>query len=99
MSVNVRKLAQGSLAVNLSGATAQPNGSYSADLATWQYAVQYAILQEIKKLNALLACPNFIGIPQTLKRIEQATLPRFKCCGSPVRGNYHKVSCPKRRKK
>jgi len=64
-----------------------------------QVALLIAIRDELKTLNQLLACPNFTGIPHTLKRIEQSTLPRFKCCGSPTRGKYHKVSCPTRKSK
>lgn len=46
----------------------------SGKIATWD-AVKIAVLMDIRdelqKMNALLHCPNFVGIPQTLKRIDR----------------------------
>ncbi len=42
----------------------------------WQYvpiAILMDIRDELQKLNTLLACPNFPGIPQTLRDIKRAT--------------------------
>jgi hypothetical protein len=41
-------------------------------------AVMMDIRDELKQLNRLLACPNFIGIPATLHRIELNTRKRRK---------------------
>lgn len=48
----------------------------TADGHTWSVdRIQIILLQEIrdelKKLNALLNCPNFVGIPGTLKGIRR----------------------------
>lgn len=40
-----------------------------------QLAVLMDIRDELKKLNALLGCQNFIGIPTTLRSIRRA-MPR-----------------------
>jgi hypothetical protein len=46
---------------------------YNASIDRWQLAMSYAILQELKKLNELLHCENFTGIPRTLKQIRAHT--------------------------
>ena len=45
-------------------------------IASWEkvsIAVLMDIRRELRALNALLACPNFTGIPRTLKRISANT--------------------------
>lgn len=42
-------------------------------------AVLMDIRDELQTLNRLLACPNFVGIPATLRRIDRNTAkPRKK---------------------
>lgn len=62
----------GELNISLSGARVD-NGSKTASIEQWQYVLQLRILEELKTLNRLLACPNFIGIPKTLREIMRAT--------------------------
>ncbi len=38
-----------------------------------QCALLMDLRDELKRLNALLHCPNFTGIPQTLHKIERNT--------------------------
>ena len=38
-----------------------------------QTALLYAIARELQTLNLLLQCPNFIGIPESLKEIAKNT--------------------------
>lgn len=45
------------------------NGLHSMEGA--QLAVLQDLRDELKKLNTLLACPNFIGIPKTLRDIKR----------------------------
>jgi hypothetical protein len=53
------------------------SGSYSYDQA--QLAVLMDIRDELHRLNALLHCHSFVGIPNTLKRISRNTAkPRKK---------------------
>lgn len=40
--------------------------------------VMEQIRDELKQLNSLLACPNFTGIPSTLKRISRNTAKTTK---------------------
>lgn len=43
---------------------------------TWErvgVAVLMDIRDELKRLNGLLSCPNFTGIPSTLRRISRNT--------------------------
>lgn len=52
--------------------TVAPNtsGIFSHEAA--QLAVLQDIRDEMQQLNRLLACPNFIGIPKTLRDIKRA---------------------------
>ena len=50
------------------------NGNASFDAA--QLAVLMDIRDELKRMNSLLWCRNFTGIPQTLKAIERQTKKR-----------------------
>jgi hypothetical protein len=46
------------------------------EMGTWErvsIALLMDIRRELKILNRLLACPNFLGIPHTLKRIATNT--------------------------
>ena len=62
----------GELNITLSGAS-DVDGSKTASIEQWQYVLQLRILKELKTLNQLLACPNFTGIPKTLREIKRAT--------------------------
>ena len=64
--------------VDLSSINRKPTGSYTGNTESWQVVLSFAILQELKTLNRLLACPNFTGIPQTLRKIERNTKPKRK---------------------
>lgn len=48
----------------------------NGDIGTWE-RVQIAVLMDVRRelqtLNRLLACPNFISIPATLRQIQQNT--------------------------
>lgn len=47
-----------------------------ANSFTWETVgveVLMDIRRELKRLNALLACPNFVGIPETLRGIRRNT--------------------------
>lgn len=52
------------------------------NIETWErvaIAALYDIRDELKTLNRLLACPNFVGIPETLRQIKRnTTKPRKK---------------------
>lgn len=54
------------------------NGRVSWDQI--KVAVLMDIRDELQTLNRLLACPNFTGIPRTLKRISSntANLPKVR---------------------
>jgi hypothetical protein len=71
--LRARDLWDGDLNILLSGAHIDNNGSKTASIEQWQYVLQLRILEELKTLNRLLACPNFTGIPQTLREIKRAT--------------------------
>jgi hypothetical protein len=61
----------------------RPAGNGSVE--TWeqaQVAVLMDIRDELKRLNGLLACPNFIGIPATLRSIDRkVTKPKRRKAG------------------
>jgi hypothetical protein len=63
---------------NVGWEVAGPDGS----MPTWErvsIAVLMDIRDELQKLNGLLHCPNFTGIPATLRRISYNThRPRRK---------------------
>lgn len=46
-------------------------GDFNCDQA--QLAVLMDIRRELKRMNRLLHCPNFTGIPATLRRISRNT--------------------------
>lgn len=46
------------------------------NIGTWErvgIAVMMDIRDELKQLNRLLSCPNFLGIPGSLRQIEKNT--------------------------
>jgi hypothetical protein len=43
-----------------------------------QVAALLSIRDELRKLNTLLHCPNFTGIPQTLRDIKKNTTKRSR---------------------
>ena len=49
------------------------DGSVTGPTDSWQLVALHEILQELKKLNAVLACPRFMGIPTQLGKIETNT--------------------------
>lgn len=59
--------------------TENPAGDFNVginDDGTWptaaaQIAILADIRRELRKLNQLLACPNTLGIPRTLKSIDR----------------------------
>ena len=56
-------------------AVAEENGQ----IESWEpvvVAVLMDIRRELKSLNRLLACDNFLSIPSTLRRIQRNTLRR-----------------------
>ncbi len=71
--VNVAKLLKGGLSINLSGITTEADGTHVAPTEKWQLVALVGIYKELQKLNQLLACPNFTGIPQTLRDIKRGT--------------------------
>lgn len=62
--------------LRLNTATVHPNGGLSGPTDMWQLVVLNEILQELRKLNALLHCSNFTGIPKTLNAINRNTRKR-----------------------
>ena len=59
--------------------TKKKNGSLCYSLDTIQTAILMDIRDELRDLNHLLRCPNFIGIPTTLQDIKRnTTKPRRK---------------------
>ena len=50
-----------------------------------QLAVLMDLRDELKWLNDLLHCSNFVGIPQTLRMIQQHTKPKPKPKKKPIR--------------
>jgi hypothetical protein len=54
------------------------NGVVSHTYEGLTLAVLCSIRDELRRLNALLNCPNFTGIPATLRKIERNTKPAPK---------------------
>lgn len=50
------------------------NGKYTNDQVT--LAVLMDIREQLATLNRLLACPNFTGIPETLRQIRRNTIKK-----------------------
>jgi hypothetical protein len=71
--VKVSKMLVGGLDINLSGIDKQASGGYSAATEKWQLVALVGIFQELQTLNKLLACPNFTGVPATLRAIKRQT--------------------------
>jgi len=62
---------------NIDWMVADQDGS----IPSWErvsIAVLMDIRSELRTLNRLLACPNFIGIPVTLRSIRKNTAPKRK---------------------
>jgi len=53
------------------GGTARDGKIYDVTFAGKQLAVLMDIRDELQKLNTLLGCPNFVGIPRTLRTISR----------------------------
>ena len=58
---------------NLTAGTKQRDGTNTVPTLTVQCALLMDLRDELKKLNALLCCHNFIEIPHTLKAIKRNT--------------------------
>lgn len=52
------------------------DGSSTTD--TWQLAVLLSIRDELRRLNAVLHCSNFLDIPHKLERIKRNTTKKRK---------------------
>lgn len=64
------------------------DGTLSVDRI--QALIMSDVLRELRTLNALLACPNFIGIPSMLKRISRNTAKPRKRRSKANRGGNQK---------
>ncbi len=65
------------LNVSLPSCVKNFDGGHTMSNEDWQMVIQVRTLRELEKLNRLLACPNFIGIPKTLRKIaKNTTKPR-----------------------
>lgn len=51
----------------------KPSGGLTGPNDAWQLVALYEILVELRKLNSLLHCSNFVGIPTTLRKIQANT--------------------------
>jgi hypothetical protein len=71
--VRVNDLHNSDFNISLKGAARRPDGGHFMGTEQWQLVLQVRILRELEKLNALLACPNFTGMPQTLRDIKRHT--------------------------
>lgn len=65
----VNDLANDALNISLESYKSPADGVHTLSHEDWQRVIQVRILRELKKLNALLACPNFTGIPLILVAI------------------------------
>ena len=54
------------------------NDDGTANTDTLQLAMLLAIRDELRRLNAVLQCPNFIAVPSKLDKIERNTRKRRK---------------------
>lgn len=63
---------RGDLNVSLPSYKSTGEGSFSLNHEDWATVHQSKILAELRTLNTLLACPNFIGIPKSLREIKRA---------------------------
>lgn len=59
--------------LNIADVEVKSDGSHSATTEKWQLVVLFGIYQELKRLNTLLHCSNFVGIPGTLRAIRKNT--------------------------
>jgi hypothetical protein len=50
-----------------------PDGTVTATIDRIQAVLLWEVRQELKQLNRLLHCPNFTGLPATLRRIARNT--------------------------
>lgn len=60
------------------GVTVNDDGTQSADTDTIIMCMLATIRDELRRLNNVLQCPNFIGVPSKLDRIERNTRKRRK---------------------
>jgi hypothetical protein len=65
--------------MNIGALKRTPEGGFTGPDAAWQLVALYEILLELRKLNALLHCRNFVDVPRTLRGIQANTAtPRKK---------------------
>jgi len=60
------------------GITVEDDGSQTADTDTIIMCMLATIRDELRRLNSVLQCPNFIAVPAKLDRIERNTRKRRK---------------------
>lgn len=73
MTKRVNDMLASTLNISLPSWRKSLGGGCSMSKADWQMVIQIRILRELEELNRLLACPNFTGIPQTLRAIKKNT--------------------------
>jgi hypothetical protein len=71
MGTRIEEVSVTNLLVN--GINAKPGGGSTGNNEAWQLVALYEILMELRKLNALLHCSNFVGMPTTLRQIRANT--------------------------
>lgn len=67
---------------NLPAGTPNAEGGHTHPYDSIKCALLMDLRDELRQLNALLACPNFTGIPGTLRSIHRALrtrLPPRRC--------------------
>lgn len=59
--------------LNIRSIRKKDDGGHTGSAAAWQLIALYEILVELRKLNTLLHCHNFVDIPHKLERIAKNT--------------------------
>lgn len=70
-NVRLSKIAAGSLDVNLSDVDETAGGGHRMSVERWQLAMQYAILQELKRLNVTLNYYRVRRMSDNVNRIDK----------------------------
>ncbi len=71
MKTRLSKVVEGGLDINSSGFTENPSGGMNAGVYHWQMALLYAILQELKTLNATLGCYRVRQMADDVHKIDK----------------------------
>ncbi len=69
----VNDMVGNALNISLPSFQKNANGGCNMSHEDWQTIIQVRMLRELEKFNRLLACPNFVSIPQTLRSIKKNT--------------------------